>query len=318
MTAAILFPALSPVRRNDLGTFLMIHPLARRRLAEADDALGYHLADALADAPPDDDYAEPVQVAVLVACLALAEWAEQRLGAAPEYCVGPSFGERAALAYTGALSFADTVRLVDEIARTERRYFATEHRDVVTHSFVRVPAERLDALVAGLEWHDISGRLDADFHMVSLREAELAGFKAAIREAGGHSLYTMRPPAHASLFTGVRAQMEQVYAQYTLSAPRMPILSYQDGAVLTDPQALRASLLDGFVRPIRWVDTVRSLCELGIDRLWVTGPDTMFSRLRTTTEHFDVELCDLRRVLVRPRRLSAASRAGSRQSQSVR
>ncbi|MFK3983769.1 ACP S-malonyltransferase [Micromonospora sp. NPDC050397] len=302
MTAAIVFPALSPVRRKDLGTFLMIHPIARRRLAEANEALGYHLADALADAPPDDDYAEPVQVAVLVACVALAEWAEQRLGAAPEYCVGPSFGERAALAYTGALPFADTVRLVDEIARVERHHFATTHRDVVTHSFVRVPGERLEALLADLDWHDISGRLDADFHMVSLREAELAAFKAAISEAGGYSLYTMRPPAHSSLFTGVRAEMEQVYAPYTLSAPRLPIVSYQDGSVLTDPQSLRAALLDGFVRPIRWVDTVRSLRELGVDRLWVAGPDAMFSRLRTTAENFDVELCDLRRVLVRPRR----------------
>jgi [acyl-carrier-protein] S-malonyltransferase len=307
MTAAIVFPALSPVRRKDLGVFLMIHPLARRRLAEANEVLGYHLADALADAPPDDDYAEPVQVAMLVACLALAEWAETRLDAAPEYCVGPSFGERAALAYTGALPFADTVRLVDEIARVERRYFATEHRDVVTHSFVRVPEERLDALLAGVDWHDVSGRLDADFHMVSLREAELAGFKAAISEAGGYSLYTMRPPAHSSAFTGLRAEMEQVYAQYALSAPRMPIVSYQDGAVLTDPQALGSGLLDGFVRPIHWTDTVRSLRELGVDRLWVAGPDTMFSRLRTTIENFDVELCDLRRVLVRPRRLSLAS-----------
>ncbi|WP_217145659.1 ACP S-malonyltransferase [Streptomyces sp. AC627_RSS907] len=301
MTDAIVFPALSPVRRKDLGTFLMIHPYARRRLAEADEALGYHLADALADAP-DDDYAEPVQVAVLVACLALAEWAGERLGAAPEFCAGPSFGERAALAYTGALPFADTVRLVDEIARTERRYFAAEHRDVVTHSFVRVSEERLHPLLAGLDWHDVSGRLDADFHMVSLREPELDGFKSAISAAGGYSLYTMRPPAHTSLFSGVRALMEDVYARYTLSAPRVPVVSYQDGTVLTDPEALRTALLDGFVNPIRWVDTVRSLRDLGVDRLWITGPDAMLSRLRTTADTFDVELCDLRRVLVRPRR----------------
>lgn len=162
MTAALVFPALSPIRRGELGTFLMIHPIARRLRREADDALGYHLGEALADAPPDDDYAEPVQVAVLVASLALAEWAEQRLGAAPEYVVGPSFGERAALAYTGALPFADTVRLVDEIARVERHYFATEHRDIVTHSFVRVPQEHLGELLAALDWHEISVRMDTD------------------------------------------------------------------------------------------------------------------------------------------------------------
>ncbi|KUL26896.1 ACP S-malonyltransferase [Actinoplanes awajinensis] len=302
MSDAIVFPALSPVRRKDLGTFLQIHPYARQRLAEADDVLGYHLSDALADAPADDDYAAPVQVAVLVACLALAEWAQREHGATPAYCAGPSFGERAALAYTGALPLADTVRLVDEIARAEKDYFATEHRDVVTHSFTRVPPDRLDELLAGLDWHDISGRLDTDFHMVSLRETALDDFKTAISAAGGYSLYTMRPPAHASLFTGVRARMQQVYARYTLAAPRIPIVSYQDGALLTDPVALRTALLDGFVRPIRWLDTVRGLREQGVDRLWVAGPDTMFSRLRSTVDTFAVELCDLRRVLVRPRR----------------
>ena len=301
MSSALVFPALSPVRRNELGTFLTVHPTARRRLAEADAALGHHLADALADAPADDDYAEPVQVAVLTACVALADWAAQQLGATWDYVVGPSFGERAALAHTGALPFADTVRLVDEIARTERRYFATHHRDVVTHSFVRVAEDRLGDLLAGLSWHEISGRMDTDFHMVSLREAELAGFKDAIGAAGGYSMYTMRPPAHASLFTGVRAEMERVCAPYPIAAPRVPIVSYLDGSLLTEPAALRTSLLDGFVRPIGWVGTVRALRELGVDKLWVAGPDAMFSRLRGTVEHFDVELCDLRRVMRRPR-----------------
>ncbi|WP_433789728.1 ACP S-malonyltransferase [Actinoplanes sp. CA-252034] len=301
MTSAIVFPALSPVRRRDLGTFLMIHPYARRRLAEADEALGYHLADALA-AAPDDDYAEPVQVAVLVACLALADWSTDWLGADPAYCVGPSFGERAALAYTGALGFADTVLLAGDIARTEREFFATEHRDVVTHSFTRVPAGRLAELLDGLAWHEISGHLDTDFHMVSLRDGELEPFKAAISEAGGYSLYTMRPPAHAAVFAGLRERMAAVYDRYPLAAPRLPIVSYLDGSLVTGVDELRASLLDGFVRPIGWLDTVTALRGHGVDRLWVAGPDAMFSRLRVTADHFGVELCDLRRALVRPRR----------------
>ncbi|GAA2863366.1 hypothetical protein Acy02nite_87650 [Actinoplanes cyaneus] len=302
MSSAIVFPALSPIRRRDLGTFLMIHPYARRRLAEANETLGYHLADALADAPADDDYAEPVQVAVFVACLALAEWATEHLGAAPSFCVGPSFGERSVLAYTGALSFPDTVRLVDEIARTERAHFATAHQDVVTHSFTRIPPDLLPTLLGSLSWHDISGRLDADFHMVSLRAAELDPFKAAIGEAGGYSLYTMSPPAHSSLFTDVRAAMATVYERYPIAAPRLPIVSYLDGSLITDVPALRESLLNGFVQPIRWPETVAALREHGVGKLWIAGPDAMFSRLRTTADNFDVEMCDLRRALVKPRR----------------
>ncbi|WP_018640184.1 ACP S-malonyltransferase [Parafrankia elaeagni] len=302
MSTAILFPALGPVRRNELGKFLMIDPAGRQLVAEASDALGYHLADALAEAG-DDDYAEAVQVSFAVGSLALAAWAERELGAEPACCVGPSFGERPALAYTGALPVADTVRLVAEIARAEREYFGAEHGDVVTQSFTRVPEERLRPLLDGLsDWYEISGYLDADFHMVSLREHELDRFKAGVSEAGGYCLYTMRPPAHAGIFTGLRDRIAaHVSARYELAAPRVPVVSYQDGTVLNDPDALREALADGFVRAIRWPDTVRSLRAQGVRTLYITGPDNMFHRVRPTLDNFEIELVDLRRVLRRPR-----------------
>ena len=58
----------------------------------------------------------------------------------------------------------------------------------------------------------------------------------------------------------------------------------------------------GFVQPIRWPETVAALRAHGVDKLWIAGPDAMFSRLRTTADNFDVEMCDPRRALVKPRR----------------
>ncbi|WP_018504766.1 ACP S-malonyltransferase [Parafrankia discariae] len=327
MTAAVVFPALAPVRRRELGKFLLVDPLGRRRLAEADDVLGYRLADALADAEAAtatataaaasdsaaaaasaaaaEELTDAEQLAFAVACVALADRAEQE-GLNPAYCVGPSFGERAALAYTGVLPFTDMIRLVSEIARVEREYFAVEHRDVVTHSFVRVPGQRLTALLADLgerdEWYEVSGYLDPDFHLVSLRERALAGFRAAISDVGGYSMHTMRPPAHAAAFAGLRERMAtEVYARFELTEPRIPVVSYQTGSLLEDPSALRADLLDGLVRPIRWLDTVRSLSELGVTELCVTGPDNLYHRLRSSRDAFQTTLVDHRRILRRPR-----------------
>jgi [acyl-carrier-protein] S-malonyltransferase len=303
--SAMVFPALSPVRTNDLGKFLMISPFARQRVAEADDVLGYHLADALADS--EDDYADAVQLAFLVACLTLADHVENTYGVTPDYCAGPSFGERAALAYTGSLSFADTVRVVEMIARIEGEYFAAEHTDVVTHSFVKVPQERLGELLGGLtaagEWHDVSAYLDHDFFMVSLHERALDDFKAAIKAFGGHSMYTMRPPAHAGIFAPLRDRVaRELDDRFTLAPPRIPVVSYQEGLLLDSPEGLRTALLDGFVRPIRWPDTVASLQGLGVQTLYFAGPDSMFHRLRTTAAAFTVEKVDLRSILKRPRR----------------
>lgn len=303
MSTAIVLPALGPVRRNELGKFLMISPFARERMSIADEVLGFSLADALLAA--DDDYSEAVQLAYFVACLSLAEFAEQRLGITPDHCVGPSFGERTALTYTGALSFSDGLRLVQLIARLEHEYFAVEHPGIVTHTFVRVPEERLKEMLAGLDergqWYEISGHLDPDFHMVSLSESVLDDFKAEISAAGGYSMSTMRPPAHAGIFGPLRERIARTLDErFTLAAPRLPIVSYQDGQVLQSPETVRTALLDGFVRPIRWMETVRSLQEREVGRLCFAGPDTMFHRLRSTTEAFEVDLVDIRHVL-RPR-----------------
>jgi len=301
---AMVFPALGPVHRQELGKFLMISPFARDHLVTAGQVLGYHLADALLEA--EDDYAEAVQLAFFVACLSLADFAEQRLGVIPDYCVGPSFGERTALAYTGALAYPDALRLVEFIARTEREYFAEEHTGIVTHTFVRVPEDRLKTLLAGLdargEWYDVSGYLDRDFHMVSLHERTLAYFKTEISTLGGYSMQTMRPPAHAGIFTRLRERIAQaVDERFPLGTPRLPIVSYQDGVRLDTPVALRSALLDGFVRPIHWLDTVRSLQDLGVTDLCFAGPDTMFHRLGSTIDRFRVTLVDVRRVMRPPR-----------------
>ncbi|MEX5635049.1 ACP S-malonyltransferase [Parafrankia sp. FMc2] len=309
MTAAIVFPAFAPVRPRELGKYLLLDPHARRRLAEADEALGHHLADALADADENDDQSVAVQLAFAVACLALADNAEAE-GLDAAYCVGPSFGERPALAYTGALPFGSVIQMVDEIARVEREYFATEHRDIVTHSFVRVGGQQLADLLAGLDargvWHEISGYLDPDFHMLSLPEGELDALKTAISDAGGYSLHTTWPPAHAAIFAGLRDRMvREVYDRYELSAPRIPVVSYQDGRLMKDPAELRADLADGLVRPIRWLDAVQALRDLDVTELCVAGPDSMFHRLKSSRDLFRTTLVDHRRILRRPRRRPA-------------
>jgi [acyl-carrier-protein] S-malonyltransferase len=301
----MVFPALGPVRRNELGKFLMISPFAHERMAVAQEVLGYHLADALLEG--DDDYSEAVQLAFFVACLSLADLAEQRHGVAPEYCAGPSFGERTALVYTGALTYPEGLRLVELIARIEHEYFAVEHTGIVTHSFVRVSPEQLKGLLSGLEaqgeWYDVSGYLDQDFSMVSLHERALPAFKAAISACGGYSMSTMRPPAHAGVFGELRERIaREIDARFVLRPPRIPVVSYQDGVLLDDPAALRSALLDGFVKPIRWLDTVRSLQGLGVEELCFAGPDSMFHRLRSTVDSFEVDLVDVRRVLRPPRR----------------
>ncbi|WP_436756631.1 ACP S-malonyltransferase [Streptosporangium sp. V21-05] len=288
---AIVFPGMGPTKFTDVAAFMLDNPSARRLVALADDALGYSLTGRFRDS--GDDYTEAAQVAFMVNCLALADWAGRELGIEPEVCAGPSFGGKAAAAYSGALSFEDAVRMTAGLARVTEEYFAREHTDIVTHSFVRVPEPRLRELLAELdgygEWHDLSCHIDHDFHMLSLREGRVEWLQERIRSVGGLSLYTMRPPMHSAAFEPLRRKAaEEVLDGLSFADPRLPVVDDHDGTVLTTGEQVRTMLLDGFVRALRWPDVVAALRRLGVARVCVAGQDSLFGRVPVTKRNFTV------------------------------
>ncbi|MFI9273478.1 ACP S-malonyltransferase [Kitasatospora sp. NPDC052896] len=277
---------MGPSRFADFGRFMVVNAAARSRFAVADEVLGYSVFDALRES--EDDYAEVAQVTSFVVSLALVEWSGQ---SGESHCAGVSFGKMAAAAHAGVLPFEEAVRLVAETARCERDYFAEQHTDIVTHSFVKVPADTLDTLLAELtdagEWFEISSYMDRDMFMVSLSERALEGFKRRIGEAGGYSLYTMRPPAHAGIFGELRERIDrEVLSGYQLRDPVLPIVSDQDGSLVNSAEQARDWILGGFTRPMRWPGVVDTLAAQGVRRISIVGRDRLLRRLKCTVENF--------------------------------
>jgi [acyl-carrier-protein] S-malonyltransferase len=307
--AAIVFPGMGPSRFADASKFMLINAFARRLVARADKVLGYSLVDRYREA--DGDYSEYAQVAFLVNCLALAQWAEETLDARPGFLAGPSFGGKAAAVHSGALSFDDAVWMTAQWARCLDDYFATEHRDVVTHSFIRTPQEQLAQVLAEMDedgaWYDVSCYIDHDFHMLSLSRDRLDWLKGRLRALGGLSLYTMHPPMHSSAFGPLRDRAEEeIFGRLRFADPLVPVVADQDGRLLTTGAEIRAMLLDGFVRPVRWPDVVGALRGLGVGTLYVCGADSLFGRVACTTRNFEVVAVNPR-LAVRPRRRGAAA-----------
>ncbi|HEX6352585.1 ACP S-malonyltransferase [Actinophytocola sp.] len=301
---ALVFPGMAPARFADVGRFMLINPFARELVAAADERLGYSLVDRFRD--NDGDYTEYAQVAFMVNCLALAWWAEHELGVSPQFCTGPSFGEKPAAVHIGALSFSDGVWMTAALARCMDEFFATEYQDVVTHSFVRTPEEAVSEVLAELnalgEWCDISCYVDHNFYMVSLRERNLEWLQRKVRAIGGLSLYTMRPPMHSSAFGALRRKAEdEVLGDLPFADPVLPVIADQDGTVVRTGAGVRAMLLDSFTRPLRWPAVVDRLKQLGVGTVCVSGPDSLFGRVPCTTSNFEV-VAATPRLAMSPRR----------------
>ncbi|MGW2158963.1 ACP S-malonyltransferase [Nonomuraea sp. NPDC001699] len=301
---AMIFPGMGPVRFADVAEFMRGDPAARRLIALADDVVGYPLTDRFHRS--EGDYSEAAQVAFMVNCLALADWAERTLGVTPAVCAGPSFGGKAAAAYSGALSFEDAVRMTAGLARCTEEYFGRAHQDIVTCSFVRTLEPRLQEVLAELdergEWHDLSCTVDHDFFMLSLRERQVEWLEQRVRAAGGLPLYTMRPPMHSAAFEPLRRLAEErVMGELCFADPRLPVVDDHDGTLLTTGEGVRTMLLDGFVRPLRWPEVVAALRRLEIAKVCVAGPDALFGRVAITRESFEVTPVTPRTAMTPPR-----------------
>lgn len=306
--SAVIFPGMGPCPFSDVAKFMLVNPAARKLVATADEVLGYSLVDRFRET--EGDYSEYAQVAFLVNCLALAEWAEESIGLRPDLCVGPSFGGKAVAVYSGALPFEEAVGMTARWARALEEYFAVAHRDVVTHSFARTDEDALAKILAEFdeqgEWYDISCRVDHDFHMLSLHESRLEWLKSRVRSLGGLPLYTMRPPMHSGAFRPLRDGVEQdIFADLHFTDPVRPVVADQDGHVLTTGAEVRAMLLDGFVQAVQWPDVVTALKDAGVRKVFVSGPDSLFGRVGVTTRNFEVVPVNPRLAL-QPRRRGAA------------
>jgi [acyl-carrier-protein] S-malonyltransferase len=291
LNTGIVFPGMGPSDYGDLGRFIATSPHARKLRRTADAVLGYPLMDRYRAA--GSDYSEYSQIAFLISCLALIEQASSTLDAEPVACAGPSFGGKAAVAYSAALPVDEVIMLVARLARCEEEYFATEHEDVVTQSIARTPGPVLEEILASMtrrdEWYDISCHIDEDFYMVSMREASRDLFLKEVRTAGGLPLYAMRPPMHSSAFGALRRKAEdEVLGDLPFSDPRLPIIADYDGSIVTTADGVRSMLLDGFVRAVRWPQVVHSMRELDVTKVYIPGPDSLFGRVRCTTAHFAV------------------------------
>ncbi|AHH94850.1 hypothetical protein GCM10010174_35960 [Kutzneria viridogrisea] len=311
MAGAVVFPGMGPADFTEVGRFMVGNAVARRLVAQADEVLGYSLVDRFRET--EGDYSEYAQVAFLVNSVALAHWAQDALGLRPQYCTGASFGAKSAVAYSGALSFADTVLLTARLARHMEDFFSRELTDLVTHSFVRTPRELLDEVRAELdargEWNDVSCYVDEDFYMLSLPESSVDWLQQRLRSAGGLSLYTMRPPMHCAAFAPLRAEVERdLFTGLEFADPELPVIADQDGTVIRGAEGMRTLLLDGFTRALCWPEVVASLREQGVDTVHVCGVDSLFGRVKVTRNAFTVVAVDPR-LAMRPRRPVLAARA---------
>lgn len=275
--AAWIFPGQGSQRVGMGKDIAEQSPAAARVFATVDDALGFALSDVIFNGPEDalisTSNQQPALLATSVAYLTVL----RERGLLPDPCcvAGHSLGEYTALVAAGALDLADAARIV-----RRRGELMEEHGRGGMLAVLGLDDATL------LEVASETGVEVANFNApgqitVSGREEALDAAAALARERGARRV--VRLPVngafHSSLMRPVVDGLRQQIASATFSRPLAPLVANVDGRVLSDPDDLRAELLDQIASSVRWIDVTTTAWRLGARQFYEIGPGKVLAGL---------------------------------------
>ncbi len=219
-------------------------------------------------------YAQPA-----IFCAAMAGWRAISDEVDPLAMGGHSLGEIAALVAAKSLSPEDGVRLIAERGRLMQE--AAEAAG--DGGMVAVLGEPRDAVEEVAETHGLILANDNSPTQVVLsgRTAALHAAEDDLRERGLRVMpLAVSGAFHSPEMAPAAAELRTVLEGIEFSEPAMPVFSCVTARPFAEPrEELARSLTD----PVRWLEVMTALHEMGATRFIETGPGKVLSRLARRT-----------------------------------
>jgi [acyl-carrier-protein] S-malonyltransferase len=86
-------------------------------------------------------------------------------------------------------------------------------------------------------------------------------------------------PFHSSLLKPAGERLQSCLQKVAVASPAVPVVNNVDVKVETRPDDIRAALVRQAYSPVRWVETVRKLVELGATHVVECGPGKVLAGL---------------------------------------
>jgi [acyl-carrier-protein] S-malonyltransferase len=274
------------------------YPEAKSAFDEADAALGEKLSALCFEGPEDAlKLTRNTQPTILATSIAAYRVLMARAGR-PDLVAGHSLGEYSALVAAEALSVGDAVKAV-----RARGTFMQEAVPEGVGAMAAILGLEPDKVRAACEQAaKESGLVASPANYNSPEQTVIAGNAAAIeramalcKEAGAKRALPLpvSAPFHCALMAPVQPRLREVLAKIEWKAPVRPVVANVDATPNTDAGRTLDLLITQVVAPVRWIECVQAMVNLGVTRIVEVGPGKVLSglvkRIDKTVEILNVE-----------------------------
>jgi [acyl-carrier-protein] S-malonyltransferase len=262
-------------------------PVARQVFEEVDTALGEALSRLIWEGPADTltltENTQPALMAVSLAALRVLEHeAGLDLARDAKFVAGHSLGEYSALAAAGALSIADTARLLRIRGRAMQKAVPVGTGAMAAllgldfDTAVAVAQEAAHGEVCQAANDNGGGQVVVSGHKTAVERAvELAKTRGARRAM----MLPVSAPFHCALMQPAADAMAQALSEVTVRPPAVPFVANVRAQPISSPDEIVRSLVAQVTGTVRWRECVESMAHDGVTMFYEVGAGKVLTGL---------------------------------------
>jgi [acyl-carrier-protein] S-malonyltransferase len=280
---AFVFPGQGSQKIGMLAELASEFSIVEKTFAEASEVLGYDLWVLVQTGAQDEiNLTERTQPLLLTASVAVWRAWQEKNGAQPALMAGHSLGEWSALVCAGVVEFKDAVKLVQQ-----RGKFMQEAVPAGQGAMAAIIGLD-DALILDACKKAEQGEVVAAVNFNSPGQVVIAGTAAAVerasalcKEAGAKRALPLpvSAPFHTELMRPAAERLAEQITATIFSAPKIPVVHNVTADVESNPEKIKALMIEQIYSPVRWVECVNAMSEKGIASTLECGPGKVLSGL---------------------------------------
>ncbi len=280
MTLAFLFPGQGSQAVGMGQDLAEAFAPAREVFQEVDDALGQNLFKLMREGPDDQlTLTENAQPALMAVSVAVMRVLDREFGVTIDkaaFVAGHSLGEYSALAAAGAISLAETARLLKLRGQAMQR--AVPVGAGAMASLIGPKTDVALAEAAAADGAELGVCVVANDNNAG--NVVISGDKAAVDRAiekakalGARAIpLNVSAPFHCPLMRPAAEEMAQALAGAAISSPRAPVVANVTARPVHDPEEIRRLLVEQVTGRVRWRESVQWMAgEGGVTRFAEAG-----------------------------------------------